>query len=206
MRPFFDKILPLFAVLGVVLVVLSLGGCGKGKKVPGIENFHVGVMKGHLYVSFVSTKLQWDIGATIPIPGINDSSISVAPDLQSLGTVFQVNVSIANVLGQAAGLKLSGLPDGREIPDVDGGKLPRRDFEIKGLKVSLYLSDNAFGLFIPLDLSNAKGFALPRMLSISIEDDRGNRIGKAYAIPMNPMTASGSGILVLIPFPGGVSG
>jgi hypothetical protein len=184
--------------LAVILTcALALSGCGKGKKgVPGLENFHAGVLQKNLYVSFVATTLQWDQGITVPIPGLDDATLSVAPDLQSSGTVFQFSIGLEALLGGGKPLPVSGLPDGRALPDVQGGALPRWDADVRGLKLSLYLSDDAFAIFVPL------GIKPPWLVSVRIEDERGNLLGKAYAIPSN-VGGSGSGLFILLPYLGG---
>lgn len=184
-----------------LLWVIGLG-CGKGQTaVPGLDHFRVGVQQSHLYVSFISTTLQWDMGLTVPIPGVDDSTISVAPNLNSPGTVFQFSISLAALLNQGKPLPKTGLPDGRPLPDIQGGVLPRWDSQIKDLMLSLYLSNEAFGLFVPLQLSSSTGVSLPFMVSVSIQDERGNLLGKAYAIPSNE-SGSGSGLFVLLPYLG----
>jgi hypothetical protein len=192
----------LFTALALASTVAVCVSCGNGKKgIPGIEDFTVSVLKGRLYVAFVATRLQWDAGVTLPIPGLGDATVSLAPHLSSDGTVFQFQVGIRSIINDGKPLPYSGLPDGRFIPDVAGGEMPRWDFQIKQVTLSLYLSDDAFGVFIPLDLTG-----LTNMVSIFIEDEKGNRLGKAYAIPpaiseaSKNMSGNGSGVLVLLPF------
>lgn len=185
------------------LVLSSTTSCGSGKKIPGVENFHAGVVDRKLYVSFVSTQLHLDLGPSLRIPGLGDSTIGVTPDLQSDGTVFQFQIELNALLDHAGqSHPLAGFPDGRALPDVRGGKLPRWDVELHGLNFSVYLSGDAFGLFVPIELRNKKGLTLPKMVSASIVDERGNRLGKAYAIPLN-VGGSGSGLFILLPYLGG---
>jgi hypothetical protein len=174
----------------------------KAKKVPGLENFHVSVFKAKLRVAFVSTTLHLDGGGTFPVPGLGDAVFEVAPDFESDGTLFAFTVSLASLLNHGQALKWTGLPDGRPLPDVVGGKLPRGDLPIKSFKVSLYLSDDAFGVFVPLKFMSANGSLLTSMVSMEIVDERGNRLGKVYAIPSN-VSGSGSGLFVLLPYIGG---
>jgi hypothetical protein len=192
------------------LALLSLGvgsaGCGKGKKVPGLENFEVHVIQGRLNVGFVSTTLQLDGGITLEhIPGLRDASVSIGPDLNSEGTVFLFSIGLASLLGDGRELELAGLPDGRPLPDVVGGALPRWSATVKGLELSLYLSDDAFGLFVPLKFLDKAGHLLLTTVSVEIVDERGNRLGKVYAIPSN-VSGSGSGLFILLPFLGSPGG
>jgi hypothetical protein len=185
-----------------LVALLLLSGCGKGKSVPGLNSFHVGVLQSRLYASFVSTTLHWDVGLTAPIPGLQDSSVSVSPDLASSGTVFQFSIPLGSLLNHGRPLPIEALPDGRPLPDIQGGELPRWDTEINGLKLSVYLSNDAFALFVPLNFVAKNGFTLATQVSVSIEDERGNLLGKAYAIPVN-VSGSGSGLFVLLPYLGG---
>lgn len=200
--------------LGLMISLCFTGftssGCGSGRKVPGLESFHADVMQSRLYVSFVSTTLKWDAGLTVPIPGLDDSTVSVAPDLNSAGTVFQFVIPLATLLNGGRALPLRGLPDGRGIPDIAGGMLPRWDFDVGSsggskFSASAYLSDDVFGLFIPLKFKTKKGVGLPFLISVEIKDERGNLLGKAYAIPQN-LSGEGSGLLILLPFLGGDQG
>ncbi|MEK6577863.1 MAG: hypothetical protein AABZ55_01435 [Bdellovibrionota bacterium] len=177
--------------------------CGNGKKVPGLEGFHTGVVQKRLYVSFISKTLQWDVGLTIPIPGLRDATVSVAPDLSSDGTVFQFSIGLEALLNHGQAFPLTGLPDGRPLPDIQGGVLPRWDVDIKKLRMSLYLSNDAFGIFVPLAFLDQNGVGLPVQISVDIEDERGNRLGRVYALPMN-INRTGSGLFILLPYLGGV--
>ena len=193
------------AAVAAVLIALPGTGCGKGRKVPGLDAFHAGVMQSRLYVSFVATALQWDTGVSVKIPGLSDAVVSVAPDLNSSGTVFQFSIPLASLLNQGRPFPLLGLPDGRAIPDIVGGMLPRWDFRIDRLQCNAYLSDDVFGLFVPIDFRSSTGVELPSMVSVEIQDERGNRIGRAYAIPSAGQGTS-SGLLVLLPYLGGLPG
>ena len=195
--------------IGVIALSVALflaspinGGCGKGKKVPGLENFRLSVIQQRLYVAFVSTTLSWDYGVTTAIPGLKDATVTVAPDLITGGTVFQFSIGLAALLNDGKPFPLSGLPDGRAIPDIEGGVLPRWDAEIEQLKLSVYLSNEVFGLFVPLKFMSKKGVTLPWLVSMKIRDERGNLLGKVYAIPQN-VGGSGSGLLILLPYLGG---
>jgi hypothetical protein len=189
--------------VAVTVLWLSTAGCGKGQNsVPGLEKFQAGVLQSRLYVSFVSTTLNWDQGITFPIPGLTDATVSVAPDLTTSGTVFQFSIGLAALLDHAQALPKSGLPDGRALPDIEGGQLPRWDAQVKNLKLSLYLSDDAFGLFVPLSFIS-KGVTLPVMISVQLKDERGNILGKVYAIPSDEtQSSSQSGLFVLLPYLG----
>jgi hypothetical protein len=195
----------IYKILLATSLILLLSSCGSGKKsIPGIANFDVGVIQNHLYASFVSTNLNWDAGGTVPIPGLKDATVGISPYLPTdgsplEGTVFQFSIGLDS-LG-ATNYALAGLPDNRDLPDIQGGKLPRWSFSIKKEPIYLYLADEAFAIFVPLKLQTSAGVSLNVMVSATIQDERGNRVGKIYAIPS---VANGniSGLLVMLPFPG----
>jgi hypothetical protein len=194
-------LLPLLT-LGLVLATLTTG-CGKGKTLPGLSNLHTDVVAGKFYISFLTTLLQWDTGVTLPIPGLSDASLSVAPDFKSNGVVFQFSVGLSSLIGDAQNGKfpLSALPDGRAIPGVLGGVLPRWDLTLdpsKSYRLSFYLSGEALGLFVPLPIRFPAG-AENLMVSQSIKDSKGNRLGVGYAIPGSGNDQSGLLLLLSIP-------
>ncbi|MBL7717036.1 MAG: hypothetical protein JNL01_16345 [Bdellovibrionales bacterium] len=195
---------PLFLVLGLASASLTFQGCGRGKgKIPGLDRISVQVLEGRLYASFVAKKLQWDVGITFPIPGLPDSSFAVAPDFASNGTLFQIQVPLASLARAAAPgvLPWLGLPDGRALPDVSYGVLPRWDFHVGALRISAYLSPEVFGIYIPLPLNLPVGTSLPFYLSFPVTDEKGNRLGKGYAVPPGP--SGEAGVLLLLTVGGG---
>lgn len=200
MRSLFStSLIPLLTLTGAALLV---AGCGKGAgKIPGLDHFNAQVLEKNLSVSFVSSTLQTDIGLSLPIPGLDGATLGLGPDLQSDGTLFQFTIPLASLLKGTQSLPLSGLPDGRPLPGIIRGKLPRWDIMARDTRVSLYLSVDAFGLFIPLTFLDQAGATLPFMVNVPIRDDRGNTLGKAFALPA-ASSGKGSGIFVLIPAPG----
>lgn len=185
---------------GIVACSLALTSCGSGKKkVPGLENLNISVVSNYLYVGFLSTTLNIDAGLTLPIPGLKDATLSMAPNIDGKGTVFQLAVALKDLF-QSIGGSTSGLPDGRPLPDVLNGTLPRWDVKAGGTTLSLYLNNDAFGFFIPLKFQ-VGNVTLPFMVSQEIRDEHQNLLGKVYAIPSN-VSGSGSGLFVLLPFKG----
>jgi hypothetical protein len=175
--------------------------------IPGVSNFNVGVQTEgtdqHLFAGFQAANLNLTVGGSAPIPGLAAATVSITPALpvngKAGGTVFQFDVDLSN-LGNGITYADAGLPDGRPLPGIDGGILPRWEFTIDGVTIYLYLQNStAFGFFIPIDLEDTNGFTLPETLSIEIDDSRGNLIGEAYAIP-TAGSGTSSGLLVLIPF------
>lgn len=195
--------LRLVCAASVALSLLS--SCNSTQDIPGVQNFSFGVLKNHLYAGFTAETLHIDGGITapLPIPGLEGAAtLGINPALGTQGhvdegTVFQLDVDLTKLKGKNFGL--GGLPDGRPLPDIDGGELPRWTFSAKHVGVSLYLADGAFAVFIPINLVSPQGYALPTLLSQEIDDERGNMLGKVYAIPSQG-TGTVSGLLVLVSF------
>lgn len=197
---------PIFGRLGIALsvamVAFSFQSCGRGRaKIPGMDRISVQVLEGRLYASFVAKNLKWDAGVTIPIPGLVDSSFSVSPDFNSSGTLFQISIPLSSLARSSGALPWLGLPDGRGLPDVSFGILPRWDFHVGALRISAYLSPEVFGIYIPLPLNLPVGTSLPFYLSFPVTDEKGNRLGKGYAVPPGP--SGEAGVLLLLTVGGG---
>jgi hypothetical protein len=188
------------ASLTLIAVATSMAGCGKGaKSVAGLDNFHMGVLDGKLVVSFLSETLHLNGGGSFPIPGLKDATLGINPDLQSTGTVFTFSVDPTTLASSlSSGGKSVGLPGGQPIPDVTGGTLPEWDVKVAGADVSLYLSNDIFGFFVPMTFLQA----LPATVSQDIDDSHGNILGRVYAIPAAG-SGSESGLLILVPYVSG---
>lgn len=187
------------AILATSLLLST--GCGSGNSVGGLKGFGAQVLSNNLYVSFTATHLNITAGGGIPIPGISGSLFSITPALSGGGAVFAITVPISSLAGLNSSYAESGFPDGRPLPDVLNGQLPRYDVTLFGLDISLYINTDAFGIFIPIKLFSSSGnVPLPTEISIEIKDERGNLIGKAYAIPGGGKNETG--IFILLPFLG----
>jgi hypothetical protein len=187
-------------------IVLQLGLASPAKaSIPGLENFHIGIVSGRLLVSFVAEQLVWDYGLTVPIPWLPGATMSVGPDLYSMGTLFQFQCPLEDLVNHGKPLPKLGLPDGRVLPDVRDGALPRWDVPIRKLVLSLYLGTDVFALFVPLQFLDDQGLGLPVMITVPIEDEHGNLLGKVYAVPSN-VSGKGSGLFLLLPYLGSPSG
>ncbi len=189
----------------IIMLGIALSGCGAGKRVPGLEHFRAQARAGHLSVSFLATSLNLDGCTSLPIPGLTGATLGCAPNLQGPGTLFQLTLPLAGLAGNAStGLPRGGLPDGRALPGISGGVLPRTTERVTGLDLTLYLGSDVVGFFLPIPLRTASGLFLTFLRSINIEDERGNRIGKGHAVPPGA-NGEGSGILILLPVSGGNS-
>ena len=134
-----------FGIAGVC-VAFSLGAasCGSGKsQIPGVPTFTVGVVNNNLIASFVASNLNIPVGASIPIPDLPGATASISPYLSTTGgsavqgTLSSFDVNLTTLANSSA--TVEGLPDGRPLPDITGGELPRWSFQIGGLRVKQFM-------------------------------------------------------------------
>jgi hypothetical protein len=203
-KDFLAKSAPLFvAAATVVLLSISLEGCGKGKSIAGLDNFHADVVGTNLNVGFDAETIHLDIGVSqIPIPFLKGASLGITPDLSGKGTVFQFVVDLTQLFQNIHPGNLIGLPNGQPLPDVtvNNGELPAWPMKVGDTELQIYLSGDVFGIFVPMNFLSS----LPAMLSEDVTDSRGNLLGRVYAIPADT-GGEGSGLLMLLPFVGGGS-
>ena len=206
-----QKSLPLYQQLTAagICFAFALGAtsCGSGKNsIPGVPTFSVGVVQNNLIASFVASDLNTTVGGSIPIPDLTGATVSMSPYLPTdggpiKGTLFSFDIDLTALSSSSSAD--AGLPDGRPLPDVTGGQLPRWSFQIGGATgetIYLYLADEAFAIFVPLPLES-NGVTLGSTISATFTDEHGNVVGKIYAIP-SVSNGNSSGLLVLLPFPG----
>ncbi len=189
------------AIFVSFLITAGLSACGKGSSgIPGVKDFHAGISDGRLNISLLTTALHWDVGGSVPIPQLDDATLSVQPDLMSTGVIFSLSAPIESILKNSPSFAMSALPDGRAIPGIESGQMHRTDVELgNGFNISLYINSEAFGFFAPLPIKQ-KGLAkyLKKPVMYWITDSKGNRIGKAYLMPPTSKDGSGMGLMVLL--------
>ncbi len=190
----------LFTLRTLLTLGLTLGllGCGSGHRIPGLEHFSLHAQAGQLTLGFLATSLHLEGCASFAIPGVPGATLGCSPDLQGHGTVFQLSLPLRAVSAADQALVTGGLPDGRALPDVLGGVMPRWSDSFGKLQLTFYVSGEAFGLFVPVPLKTPAGLLLHSLISVRIRDERGNLIGKAYAIPPGNR-GEDSGLFLLLP-------
>jgi hypothetical protein len=189
-------------VVMAVLALASLPACGKrnasgDSKIDGLGKFQFSMDRGNASLSVVFEDLSIDAGARIPLARPAGAFIELGPDFQSGGTLLVLSVPVSGLLQGGNGLPLFGLPDGRPLPGVRNGVLGAVSVQLPILGYSvLYMSEDAYGVFFPLNLPN-----LPVMISTRMRDERGNVLGVIYGIPKGSR-GSVSGVLFLFPVEG----
>lgn len=199
LRPTTSVVFPL-----LILFLVNQSGCGKGQsqapELAGLSNFRADLIDQSLYLSFRAESWNIDQGVTLPIPTLETSppsTLALTPDLSGKGAVFQATIALS-ALGKLGGSKfpLSALPNGMDIPDTRSGAMPRWDMATFGTTVSLFLSEEAFGVYLPIEFKWANGVPFTERIRVELTDANGNRFGSAYWIGRGGKTA----IFVLIPF------
>lgn len=141
-------------ILGVSLLATS---CGSGTsasniKIPGVSNLGISLIQDNMLISMVLTKVQLTGGLRYNIPKYPNSYMELSPDLESSGTLMAISISAKDILDTSL-LKLEtlGLPGGRALPGVAGGRLPAVSFTNTTFQnISFYLGPKLFGIFIPI--------------------------------------------------------
>lgn len=181
----------LFAVM-----IFALSSCfnqNEQPKIPGIDGPKLNVIDGKILLSVGFENLDLPAGATLPIPKLSHSTITLAPRLEG-GSLIQVAFDLQDVESDEFRVVPSQtLPDGRPFPFIVGGELPALAFNIpKAFESTFYMSNKAFGFFIPVKFPPEINFNVP--IRIKIND---KNYGVFSAIGNGP-AGDGSGFIVLL--------
>jgi len=144
--------------LCLTTTLLFTTSCGKDGgnniDIPGIRGPIVNIIEDTIIISFVYEKFAIPAGARFKIPNYEHSYVEISPDLESNGTLLQLQISLQDVMGgDLETLDPQRLPGGRPLPGVASGELPAVAFTIEEFhNVSLYLGKHVYGVFVPVKL------------------------------------------------------
>lgn len=142
-----------FAMFAVSVFLLScVGGDGsQNPVVPGLRGPTVTISNTHVLVSTVFLDLRLSGGLRYPLPKLKDSYVELSPDLQSDGVLLAFSFSLEDILGRdLSDMQPMGLPGGRPIPEIPGGRMPGVAFTIQHFtNMVFYLSDDKMALYFP---------------------------------------------------------
>lgn len=147
-----------------LILLLFFSSClkqGSIVKVPGVEGPLINLQDGKIILSLGLEELEVQSGATIPIPKLKNSNLTLAPKLEG-GSIFQINFDPKDIENEEFKIvPQSTLPDGRAFPFMIGGTLPAIAINIpKAFNSTFYASNNVFGVALP--------FSIPRDFNSSI--------------------------------------
>lgn len=180
--------------LGVLTTSCGSGTSAKNIAIPGVENMKVQLLQDNVLISMVVEGIQLDGGLRYNIPKYPNSYLEISPDLQSVGTLMAISVSLDDIFNdQLQKLDPLTLPGGRALPGVAGGSLPATAFSIEKFKnMAFYLGPKVFGVFIPLkDLGIGTSIITARYYSDS------NRIGNISLVGTDE-NGENAGVLLLL--------
>ena len=146
----------LTGLVGLFLIFLFFvscnGGGGTNPTIPGVKGPFVNIFEDRILISSVLPGLPLDGGARYSIPGGHDSYIEISPDLGSSGTLMAISLSLKDIDDEFGGeLVTMGLPGGRPLPEVPGGRMQALNFSVQNIsQMVLYISDEKVGLYFPV--------------------------------------------------------
>lgn len=179
-------------LLSMALILASCVGGGKNPTIPGIDGPSVILNQDRVRIVMTFHGLPLNAGLRYPIPGMSDSTIEISPDFESNGTLFVLDLYMGDLSDQGSSeLQPKGLPGGRPLPGVAGGKLPALYFSVQNFPGSvMYLGKSKFGLYLPMALSTPGIMTMPYYVN-GKENGTLSLIGQEYF-------GGPSGILLLL--------
>jgi hypothetical protein len=180
----------------------SLTGCGKksasgdASSIDGVKKYDFQIKDGRATLVVTLADVHMDAGARIPLTRPAGAFIEIGPDFASGGSFFMISTPLMSLTNNS-GLPMVGLPDGRPLPGIVAGAVQGTAVQLPIFGYTyLYMGDDVFGLFIPLELGK-----LPVTVKLSIRDEMGNLLGMLFGIPRGN-TGHVSGLLFLFPMEG----
>lgn len=156
-------------VLGVslaALIALTTSRCsvndGVNPVITGVTGPNVEVVNGRLILNMTFNDITTEGTATIPIPKYPNSSIMVASDFQTGGTLIVVTVAVSDFLSDKGTMfDPQTLPGGRPIPGVAAGVIPAIAIQVPTLmNMVFYVGPEVIGVFVPFKKLDMQGAIL----------------------------------------------
>ena len=183
--------------------LILMTSCLKQEKnniIPGVNGPKINVQDGKILLSLELTKINSQVGITLPIPKMDSSTVTYGPYMndegQMSGTLLKVSLDLKDV--ESDEFKVvppQKLPDGRDFPITVNGDLPALAFNMPKLKNStFYVSEHLFGFFLPLKLPTNENLKFGVAFKIKVN---GKNFGIVSLISPNEYD-EGSGALVIL--------
>ena len=152
------KLISYFLISTFLFAATSCMNQDEGQYIPGVNGPKVNVQDGKILLSVELEKVDLGAGATLPIPKLKNSNITVGPAMSEDGsfggTLIQVAFDLNDV--ESDHFKVVDpqlLPDGRPFPFMINGTLPALAVNVpKAKDMTFYASNNVFGFFLPIKL------------------------------------------------------
>lgn len=186
--------------------LLAFSGCDNGTttgtntwSIEGVDGPTLTFTNNVATIYAVLSNVTVDVGATIAIPHMPNSTIEVAPDVQSGGTLLQLQISAADVAALAGAniLNPGELPGGRPLPGVAGGNMPTEAVQVPALdNLTFYVGSNVFGIFVPVG-----HFDTDQVIGTFQYYDSSNNLMGDISVVGNDSTGNNSGFLLMISIP-----
>lgn len=192
------KLLSYFTLFTFLFAATSCLNQEEGQFIPGVNGPKVNVQNGKILLSVELERVDLGVGATLPIPKMANSSITVGPSMGGDGsfggTMIQVAFDVNDVESDFFDVvDPQLLPDGRPFPFLIDGALPAIAVTVpKAKNMTFYASKNVFGFFLPIKLP--KEFTVDVHYRIKIN---GKNYGIVSLIHPDPQGA-GAGLVALL--------
>lgn len=186
----------LLPLLQLLILLSTLSSClyqPEPPKIPGIDGPKLNIQDGKIILSVGLESIDVGAGATLPIPKLDHSNLTVAPRLEG-GTLLQVALDPKDIKSdEFEVVPYETLPDGRPFPFLAGGSLPALAIHIpKALDTTFYASNKVFGFFLPIKLPPEFSVSIHYRLKIN-----GNNVGIVSLIHPNE-EQTGAGVVLLL--------
>lgn len=121
-------------------------------EIPNLSGPKVTLSNSEVLIEMTFEKVEITEPLFIMIPEYQNSYVSISPTADS-GMKMVATISIVDILDDELQLlPPQRLPDGRNLPGVEGGFLPSVAFQVPELgDTTFYLGEKFFGFFVPFD-------------------------------------------------------
>jgi hypothetical protein len=166
---------------------------GKAPKIPGVDGPKLNIMDGKILLSVGLENIDLQGGATLPLPKLDRSSVTLAPRLEG-GTLIQVALDPKDIESdEFRVVPHETLPDGRPFPFLVGGTLPALAIQVpKAFDTTFYASNKVFGFFLPIKLPDEFNVSIHYRLKIN-----GKNVGIVSLIHPGA-EGEGAGVILLL--------
>lgn len=150
------KLLSYFTLFTFLFAATSCLNQEEGQFIPGVNGPKVNIQDGKILLSMELEKIDLGTGLTLPMPKMQNSTITLGPTMNPDGTFGGTLIQVAFDLKDVESDEFRVvdpqlLPDGRTFPFLIDGTLPALAVNVpKAKNMTFYASKNVFGFFLPI--------------------------------------------------------